>query len=166
MRYSLVAINAMDQAAFIEAFGPTFEHTPAIAAQAWEQRPFQSLEDLHRAMVAVMRSLPEQQQLALIRAHPELGSRAKMAPASVDEQSSAGLDQLTPQEFDALQQLNRQYQARFGFPFIIAVKHHSKASILAALRQRLGHSPKQEQAAALDQIAEIARLRLAEVTSP
>ncbi len=167
MGYSLSAINQMDRPAFVEALGHLFEHTPEIAGAAWSQRPFESLAALHGAMVAVMRSLPPAQQLALIRAHPDLGSAAKMADASVEEQASVGLDRLTPAEFDTLKQLNQTYTEAFGFPFIIAVKHHTKEGILAALEQRLQNSPAVEQTTALDQIAEIARLRLdALVSSP
>lgn len=160
MQYSLSSLNQMEQAAFVDTLGHVFEHTPGIAAVAWYQRPFASIAALHRAMVAVMRSLSPDQQLALIRAHPDLGSTAAMAKSSVQEQASVGLDQLTPAEFDTLKQLNETYTKTFGFPFVIAVKHHTKTSLLAALKQRLHNSRAVEQAIALDQIAEIARLRL------
>ncbi|MGF1535581.1 MAG: 2-oxo-4-hydroxy-4-carboxy-5-ureidoimidazoline decarboxylase [Elainellaceae cyanobacterium] len=165
MGYSLSEINQMDRAAFTSTLGHLFERTPTIAASAWPQRPFASKAALHGALVDIMRSLPPSQQLALIGAHPDLGSRAKMADASVQEQASVGLDQLTPEEFDAMKQLNQCYRDKFGFPFIIAVKHHTKTSILAALQQRLQNAPEAEQAAALNQIAEIARLRLDDLVS-
>jgi len=165
MDYSLSSINQLDQVTFVAVLGHLFENTPEIAALTWPQRPFHSKAALHSAMVDTVRSLPHGQQLNLIRAHPDLGSTAKMAIASVQEQTSAGLDQLTPAEFDTIKQLNQAYWQRFEFPFIIAVKHHTKDSILTALRQRLQNSPAVEQATALDQIFEIARLRLERVVT-
>ena len=159
-QYSLDSLNQMDQATFTAALGAVFEHTPAIAQQSWPQRPFSSVEALHQAMVTVMRSLPLDGQRNLIAAHPDLGSRAKMTAASVQEQSNAGLDQLTPEEYDQFQRLNQAYRDRFQFPFIIAVKAHTKTSILAAFRQRLTHDEATEQETALAEIAKIARFRL------
>ncbi|MGB3615388.1 MAG: 2-oxo-4-hydroxy-4-carboxy-5-ureidoimidazoline decarboxylase, partial [Elainellaceae cyanobacterium] len=109
MGYSLSSINQLDQVAFVAALGHLFENTPEIAACTWPQRPFHSEAALHNAMVDTVRSLPPKQQLALIRAHPDLGSTAKMAIASVQEQASVGLDQLTPAEFDTIKQLNQAY---------------------------------------------------------
>ncbi len=153
-------LNQMDQEPFVEALGAIFEETPTIARQVWLARPFADVADLHRKMVAVVQQMPVADQLALIRAHPDLGSRVKMATASVQEQAGVGLDRLSPEEFDRFQALNQAYKARFGFPFIIAVKHQTKASILAAFTQRLENSLAAEQQQALAEIAQIARLRL------
>ena len=163
VQYSLDELNQMNQGQFTAALGDIFEHTPAIAHQTWLQRPFLSVAALHTAMVNVMQALPADQQLALIRAHPDLGSKANMADASVQEQSSIGLDQLTPAEFETFQQLNRAYRDQFQFPFIIAVKEHTKASILKAFHQRLTHDFDTERQTALAAIAKIAGYRLKEL---
>lgn len=158
--YTIPQLNQMSQAELVEALGSIFEDTPTIAAQAWFDRPFLDLEDLHRKMVQVVQNLSEAEQRALICAHPDLGSKAKMAAASVQEQAGAGLDRLTPAEYDRFQDLNQRYKSRFGFPFIIAVKHHTKTSILQAFEQRLHHSLETEHQQALTEIATIAQFRL------
>ncbi len=150
----------MSQAEFVAVLGPTFEQTPAVAAAVWTQRPFETVKQLHQAMLQEVGSFSSAQQLALICAHPSLGSRAKMAAASVSEQRGAGLDQLSPADYAQLQQLNQDYESRFGFPFVLAVKGHTVESILAALRIRLQNPPAQEQQQALAQIAQIASFRL------
>lgn len=150
----------MERDEFVALLGPVFEETPAIAEAAWRSRPFSSKASLYQTMVTVMESFSVSQQLELIRAHPDLGTKAKMAAASVQEQSAAGLSQLSPAEFEQFQTLNQDYKAKFKFPFIVAVKHHDKASILAAFQQRLRNDLEVEQETALAQIAEIARLRL------
>lgn len=158
--YSLAQLNAMSEADFITALGHIFEQTPRIAQMAWLRRPFVSLADLHQKMVAIVDQLPSAQQIDLICAHPDLGSRAKMAEASVKEQAGVGLDQLTASEYDRFQSLNQAYKAKFGFPFIIAVRNHTKATILEAFEQRLQNTPEQEQQTALAEIATIAQFRL------
>lgn len=160
MAYSLSDINQMAQTDFIQALGPTFEATPAIAAKVWQQRPFTSVAELHQHMVAIVRAMSPQEKLSLIQAHPDLGSRVAMAEASVAEQSGAGLDQLSPQEYDQFQQLNRQYRQTFGFPFILAVAGHTKASILENFAQRVDNAPNIEMARALAEIEKIALIRL------
>lgn len=160
MPCSLETLNQLQRSDFVALLGPVFEATPTIAEAAWSQRPFGSKTELHDAMVGVMASLSPAQQLALIRAHPALAAQAPMAVASVEEQAGAGLDRLSPSEFEQFRQLNLAYQERFGFPFIIAVNQQTKASILAAFKQRLANAPEVEQAAALREIAKIAELRL------
>lgn len=159
----LSAVNQLDQQAFVALLGPVFEDTPQIAAAVWPQRPFATVEQLHGAMVTVMQAFSEEEKLRLIGAHPDLGSRAKMAAASVAEQASAGLDQLSLEEFERFQALNTAYKDKFDFPFIIAVKHHTKASILEAFERRLGQEQAVEQATALAEIAKIAASRLADL---
>ena len=160
MTYSIAALNQMSQAEFVAAVGAVFEDTPAIAAQAWAARPFATVTDLHQKLVAVMQQLHPAEQLALICAHPDLGSRLKMAEASVQEQAGLGLDRLSPEEFDRFQQLNQRYKAKFGFPFIIAVRNQTRASILEAFDRRLQNSTEVEQQQALTEISQIAHLRL------
>lgn len=160
MSYFLADLNQMDQTEFTQALGDLFEQTPLIVSQTWPRRPFADLEDLHQALVKTLMSLSVDQQLDLIRAHPDLGTKAKMADASVQEQASVGLNALSPEDYDRFSQLNQAYRERFAFPFIIAVRHHTQATILAAFEQRLQHTQAIERQTALEQIAEIVRLRL------
>ncbi|WP_025745855.1 2-oxo-4-hydroxy-4-carboxy-5-ureidoimidazoline decarboxylase [Kallotenue papyrolyticum] len=167
---TLAEINALDQAQFVAHFGAVFEHAPWVAAAAWQRRPFADLDALHRAMVEVVAAAPPAQQEALIRAHPDLAGTAALAgevtSASAREQAGAGLNALTPAEYARFTQLNRAYHERFGFPFIICVREHTKASILAAFAARLHHDRPTEIAIALTEIAKIARLRLQDLIAP
>ena len=147
-----------EKAAFVARYGGIYEQSPWVAEACWPPP-----EDLTAAMRAVVDAAPRERKLALIRAHPELASRAKMADASVKEQAGAGLDQCSPAEFEAFQRLNAAYNARFGFPFIIAVKGLSRADIRAAFEARLGNDPETEFATAMAQIHRIAAFRLADL---
>jgi OHCU decarboxylase len=102
----------------------------------------------------------EEKQLELIRAHPELGARIALTDASTAEQQGAGLKNLTEEEFTRFSALNAAYNEKFGFPFVICVRHHTKSSILAVFAERLAHDPATECATALAEIHEIAKLRL------
>jgi 2-oxo-4-hydroxy-4-carboxy-5-ureidoimidazoline decarboxylase len=157
---SLEALNAMDREAFVAAIGWVFEHSPWVAERTWERRPFTSFESLHRTLAATVAAATFEEQLALIRAHPDLGARARMSTASESEQAGAGLDRLTAAEFERLQRLNTAYRDKFGFPFIYAVKGSGKQEILAALERRLGAPLAAERATALEQIYRIAHFRL------
>jgi 2-oxo-4-hydroxy-4-carboxy-5-ureidoimidazoline decarboxylase len=160
MLYTIAQLNEISQQEFVSALGTIFEHTPSIAEKAWRDRPFVNLGELHQAMVSVVQAMSQDEQLALICAHPDLGTKAKMADASVKEQSGAGLDRLSPEEFERFSRSNEVYRDRFGFPFIIAVKNHTKESILEAFEERLNHSLEEEQQQALSEICQIARFRL------
>lgn len=160
MTYALADLNQMNQAAFTDALGEIFEHTPAIAHEAWHYRPFNSVASLHEAMVEVMQALPSEQQLALIQAHPDLATKTQMTAASVQEQSTAGLNRLSSEDYQTFQALNQAYRNKFQFPFIVAVKEHTKDSILAAFRQRLTHDFVTEQQTALGEIIKITWFRL------
>jgi 2-oxo-4-hydroxy-4-carboxy-5-ureidoimidazoline decarboxylase len=152
----------MDAAAFVEALGWVFEGSPWVAERAWATRPFASVAALHAALVqAVERASPEE-QLALIRAHPDLATRARLSDSSTAEQAGAGLDRLTPEEFARFHDLNARYRERFDFPFVVAVRNHTKTSILAEFARRLDQAAADERATALGEIAAIARFRLAE----
>ena len=161
---SSAELPRLERDRFVELFGGVFEHAPWVAEQAFAAGPFHSAEALHRAMVDAMRRAPRARQLALIRGHPDLAGRAairgELTAASSAEQAGAGLDQCTPAEFERFRELNERYQAKFGFPFILAVKGKSRHEILAAFEQRLAHSAEAEFEEALDQIARIARFRL------
>jgi len=121
------------------------------------------------AVISVIGEAGPEAQLALIRAHPELGNKLAIAEdlteASASEQASAGLDQLTAQEFDTFHALNDAYRSKFGFPFIICVRKTNKAGILAAMHARTDRTREEELSTALSEIAEIVRLRLQDVTS-
>lgn len=160
MVYSIDKINQMSQEEFVEAFGNVFEETPAIAHQAWEHRPFVDATHLHMQMLRVVNEMDQESQLTFIRAHPELGSKTKMADASVQEQTKAGLDRLTSEEYQDFQRLNQAYRNKFGFPFIIAVKNYTKDSILETFNNRLNNSFDAEIQQTLSEIAQITQLRL------
>jgi 2-oxo-4-hydroxy-4-carboxy-5-ureidoimidazoline decarboxylase len=162
---NLTQLNGMERDQFVAVLGEIFEGTPAIARQAWDQRPFTNVESLHQCMVEMMNRMTVDEQMVLIRSHPELSSKARMAEASVKEQAGVGLDQLTQEEYQQFQDLNQAYQERFGFPFIVAVKNHTKASILEAFQTRLRNSVEAERRQALAEIVQIARFRLDEMLS-
>jgi 2-oxo-4-hydroxy-4-carboxy-5-ureidoimidazoline decarboxylase len=138
-----------------------FEHSPWVEARA-DARP--SSGDRHADLMAVLYDATPEEQLALIRAHPELAGQAAvdgtLTEASAAEQASAGLDRLTQAEYDRFHTLNAAYRDKFGFPFIICVRLTNKTGILAAMEHRLGNDRDAEIAEALAQIGEIVRLRL------
>ncbi len=154
------AVNQMDREAFVSAFGFVFEHSPWVAERAWERRPFASPDFLHRAMADAVAAAETGEQLALLRAHPDLGTKARMSAASEGEQAGAGLDRLTPAEFEHLRRLNDAYRAKFGFPFIYAVRNSGKQQILEALENRLAGTAEAERVTALEQVNRIAQFRL------
>ena len=164
---TLDQLNALDREAFTRALGAVFEHSPWVAERAWPQRPFASLEALHAAMCEAVRQAGPAAQLNLIRAHPQLAGRAAIAGElsadSAREQRGAGLDQCSPEEYLRLTELNAHYQARFGFPYILAVRGHTRTSILADLAARLPNARQAEMLEALRQIERIAALRLADL---
>ena len=162
---TIAHLNFLERAQFVSAIGWVFEHSPWVAERAWTLRPFADAQGLYSAMVdQVERSLPEE-QLALLRAHPDLGTRARVSEASSAEQAGAGLDQLTQAEFERLQELNQAYRDKFGFPFLFAVKGSTKHDILDALERRARSSREEEYQVALDQVYRIARFRLEETLS-
>ncbi|MBV9388148.1 MAG: 2-oxo-4-hydroxy-4-carboxy-5-ureidoimidazoline decarboxylase [Chroococcidiopsidaceae cyanobacterium CP_BM_ER_R8_30] len=165
MPYSITELNKMSREEFVNTLGTVFENTPDIAYRVWNQRPFTNVAKLHQCMVDVVKSASRDEQLKLIQAHPELGSKATMAEASVKEQAGAGLAQLSFEEYNRFQALNRAYKDKFGFPFIIAVKQHTKDSILESFEYRLENPIDVETEQALTEIAQIARFRLAELVS-
>ncbi|SRR5258705_9779028 len=156
-------LNAGDRAAFVAALGWTFEKSPWVADRTWERRPFRCFDALHAAMIHIVGEATEAEQLALLRAHPDLGTRARVSEASAGEQRGAGLDRLTPDEYARLQCLNDEYRKRFGFPFLFAVKGSTKHDVLAALAARCTRTRDEELAEALRQVYKIARFRLEEL---
>lgn len=154
--------STLSRDAFLARFGPVYEDSPWVAEAVWPDPP-DDRAALAAAMAAVVDGAPRERKLALIRAHPELASRTRMAEASVKEQAGVGLDQCSPEEFEAFQRLNAAYNARFGFPFIFAVKGATRAQILAAFEARLSNDPETEFATAIAQIHRIAGFRLADL---
>ena len=153
-----------DREAFVAAYGPLFEHSPWVAEDAYGRGPYPDREALESGLAEAMYAAPRDRQLALVRAHPDLAGKAAvegtLTPDSEREQSSAGLDRLSPDEYEALTGANAAYRERFGFPFVICVRDHDKDSILAAARQRLRNDPETELRTALGEIARIAHHRL------
>jgi len=160
---TLAHLNTCAAEEFVCLVGPVFEHSPWIAAAVADARPFASREILHAAMCETVRAAAEGRQLSLIRAHPDLVGRAILTAESNREQAGAGLMQLTPEETALFDRYNSQYKARFGFPFVICARKNKKDAILRAFPERLAHTREEEIAAALDQIFQIATLRLADL---
>jgi 2-oxo-4-hydroxy-4-carboxy-5-ureidoimidazoline decarboxylase len=157
---TIETLNSLDREDFVNAVGWVFEHSQWVAEEAWNGRPFETIDALYRGMVEQVETASREQQLALLRAHPDLGTRAKVSEASAAEQGGAGLDRLTPREFEELCRLNNAYRDKFGFPFLFAVKGSTKHDILQALRWRLEAEREQEFAEALRQVYRIARFRI------
>jgi OHCU decarboxylase len=163
----LEVLNTLSAAEFVATLAGIFEHSPWIPERASSQRPFASRLALLGAMREVVGAATAQEQLGLIRAHPKLGARgrarAELTAASAREQTRAGLAALSDEEFALLQKLNAAYIERFDFPFIIAVKGHVPASILANIERRLANPPAEERRTALIEIGLIAGFRLADL---
>ncbi len=156
-------LNSLDQEHFVAVLGWVFEDSPWVAERAFDARPFAGLDALHAAMMEQVERATFAEALALLKAHPDLGTRARLSAASSEEQTGAGLDSLTPAEFERLNRLNAAYRNRFGFPFLLAVKGSTKHDILEALQARMEASPEDEYREALRQVYRIARFRLEEL---
>jgi N-carbamoyl-L-amino-acid hydrolase len=166
---TLQQLNAASQPEFAALLEGTYEHSPWIAERGWDKRPFRSLAHLKLALVEVVREAGREAQLKLIRAHPELAGKAMVSKTltveSTDEQGRAGLADCTPNEFALIQQLNADYKAKFGFPFILAVRGPrglglARQEIIATFQRRLQNHPDFEVAEALRNIDRIAEIRL------
>jgi 2-oxo-4-hydroxy-4-carboxy-5-ureidoimidazoline decarboxylase len=153
-------LNTCDRMTFVDVLGGIFEDSPWVAERAWTRQPFATREQLHAAMTATVAEATRDEQLALLRAHPDLGARARMSDPSTKEQTGAGLDRLSKAEFDRLQELNSAYKEKFGHPFLFAVKGSTKLQILDALERRLPRDAGEEFAEALRQVYRIAEFRL------
>lgn len=161
---TLGEINGADRVGFVERLGHVFEHSPWIAAETWERRPFRDVDHLHAELCATMRGATRERQLALIQAHPDLAGRLaqqkKLTAESNREQASAGLDRLTDAEMAEFERMNAAYRARFGFPFVICARLNAKETILVAMRARVANEADVEFQTGLGEIEKIARLRL------
>lgn len=167
---SLEKLNALPAGQFVALLGAIYEHSPWVAERAAGARPFRSRAELLNEMHAVVQRASAEEQLALIRAHPQLGARGRtrtqLTEASAREQRRAGLDACTDEEFARLMQLNAIYVEKFSFPFILAVRGHTPETILAALQSRSTNDAISERHAALTQIGLIAGYRLEDIVEP
>ncbi|WP_039814071.1 2-oxo-4-hydroxy-4-carboxy-5-ureidoimidazoline decarboxylase [Xanthomonas arboricola] len=158
---SVIDASVLDDAAFVARYRELFEHSPWVVERAARRLPF---ADVYRGLMQVVFDASQEDQVALIRAHPELAGKAAidrtLTAASAAEQASAGLDRLSEDEFKRFHALNQAYRHRFGFPFVICVRLHDKAGILAALERRLDASRSEELSTALAEIGKIVQLRL------
>jgi OHCU decarboxylase len=160
----------MTESSFVENFGSLFESSPWIAAQTWPRRPFGSREELLREFVATLRRASREEQVALIRAHPDLAGRlaklGQLTAESTIEQASAGLDRLSPEQAAQFEDFNNRYKSKFGFPFVICARLNDRTAILEAFARRLESTREVEIDTAIGEIEKIAALRLAPLVEP
>jgi xanthine permease len=185
-KITLDQVNHLSREEFVERFGSLFQGPPWIAEAAYNERPFESVYELRRAFQDAMFDAPPERQLELIRSYPGLGRMVEtdqastdigisqedyemlktasvgrmLGPESLRDQSSAGLDRLSPEEYERFHRLNEAYREKFGFPLIVCVREHTKETILSNGEARLENPPAQERATALVEVAKIANLRL------
>ncbi len=158
-------VNALKRDAFTAALGGVFERSPWVAERAWPMRPFAGVDALHAGMMRCMRAASREEQLALLRAHPELAGKEAAAGtltrSSSGEQERLGFTALSRTELERIAALNRSYREKFGFPCIVALRlHATRATVLAEMERRAGNDAQAEIALALEQIGHIARGRL------
>jgi 2-oxo-4-hydroxy-4-carboxy-5-ureidoimidazoline decarboxylase len=161
---TIADLNACSQADFVAALANIFEHSPWIAEEAAAARPLAGVRQLYEAMKAAVDRAPRQARLALINAHPDLADKTQRASGltaeSSAEQNSVGLDRLSDAEYEAFELVNQAYRAKFGFPYIVCVRRHTKDSILRDFERRLPNDVAAEVATSIAEITRIAALRL------
>jgi len=157
---TLEEINGMSIAEFTAAFGDIAEHSPWVARHAASARPFAARAVMVSAFADSLKAARRESQLALIRAHPDLATKAQLTADSTREQAGAGLDSLSAEELARFTHLNELYKSKFDFPFIFAVKGATKQQILASFAERISNSPDDEFALAIEQICRIFRFRI------
>ncbi|GLS42782.1 2-oxo-4-hydroxy-4-carboxy-5-ureidoimidazoline decarboxylase [Methylobacterium brachythecii] len=164
MTTSLSDLNAAPSADFVGTLGAVFEHAPWIAEASAAQRPFATVGALYAAMIDVVERASDAQRLALLTGHPELAGRAarsgEIAPDSIAEQAAAGLDRMSDAEYARFEALNAAYREKFGIPFILCIKRHGRASLLAHFEARLASVPDVERRTAEAEVMRIAAIRL------
>ena len=159
-------INKLSRSEFVEIFANIFEKTKWIAERLYNQKPFNSFEDLCSKILEIFKTAGKENQLKIIRAHPDLADKTKISLlniASRTEQNRAGLDQCSEKEFKEFKNLNNEYKKKFGFPFILAVGDKNKAEILNKFKKRILNSVDDEFKEAISQVCKIANLRLNEI---
>lgn len=162
----LAEINAMPVKAFVEAFGDVAEHSPWVARRAGKERPFASIDAMAAAFTGAVAAASHRKQLELLRAHPDLATKARLTGESHREQASAGLDTLTEEEFSRFRKLNGLYKLTFKFPFILAVKEATKQQILESFEERVNNPSEVEFATAIAQVNRILRFRIEDRVAP
>ena len=158
-------INKLSKSEFVKLFANIFENARWIAEELCNQKPFDSFDELSSKMLNIFENTTKENQLKILNAHPDLANKTKISsltPDSLKEQTDAGLDQCTEEEFNEFKQLNNSYK-KFGFPFILAVKGKTKIEILNNLKKRISSSSKVEFSEAVKQVKKIASLRLNEL---
>ena len=159
---ALEEVNALGKVEFVARLGGVFEHSPWTAERAWHKRPFRSVDELHRALLAAVVSKEEKLQLA--RAHPELAGSESLTVDSASEQGRLGFNRLSRSALEEMNRLNRSYREKFGFPCIVALRLHAdRQSVMREMRRRLANDADTELANAFEQIACITRARLEEL---
>lgn len=162
--HALAELSSLNQRQFVDRLEGIFEHSPWVPERSWNQRPFDSVDQLHACMVQVVQHASYEEQKNLICAHPELAGKeaeqGTLTSASTGEQRGAGLDQCSAEELARLRGLNAQYRERFGFPFVIAVKGLSRYQIMDTVKARLNNNTELEFQTCLTEIGKIARFRL------
>ncbi len=159
-------INELPQSEFVRIFANIFENASWIAEDAYSKKPFSNFEDLSQKIINIFSNTTKENQLKIIRDHPDLADKTKIGLLTIDskkEQSNAGLDQCTEEEFNEFKNLNDKYKKKFGFPFIYAVKGKEKKEILSNFRQRSLNDINVEFVEAKKQVKIIASLRLNEI---
>jgi hypothetical protein len=164
---TLSELNSASPEQLVAVLGGIFEHSPWVAQRVAPKRPFATVQDLHAGMVQAIEDEGLDAQLKLIRAHPELAGKAavrgELTEESTREQSGAGLNLCSTGEFAKLHALNDAYNAKFGFPFIVAVRGHNRHSIIALFEERLNNTVDNERRECLQQIYKIGAFRLADL---
>lgn len=159
----IAEINALDRPAFVARFSGIYEQSPWVAEEAWKRRPFANRDTLEGALQDIVQRAGRKRQLELLRSHPRLGTRLALSACSRAEQEGAGLQELTPAERSELEALNDEYERKFGFPFIYAVRNASLRAILESCRSRIGADAATEFDESLRQVLRIAAFRLADL---
>jgi 2-oxo-4-hydroxy-4-carboxy-5-ureidoimidazoline decarboxylase len=161
---TLKELNQLPEIEFTNKLGSIFEHSPWVAKQTYDFRPFSSVDSLLQYMFDLVKQSPQADRLKLICNHPQLAGKeaaqGSLTEHSKNEQEAAGLNHCTAEELTQLQTLNQQYLDKFGFPFVIAVKDLSRHDILAAMQQRINNPMEQEFDSCIEQIGRIAEFRL------
>ena len=158
-------INKLYQSEFVKVFANIFENASWIAKDVYNEKPFKDFADLSQKMLSIFSTSTKENQLKILKAHPDLADKTKigsLTPDSKKEQSNAGLDQCSEEEFNEFKNLNNEYKKKFGFPFIYAVKGKEKKEILSNFRQRSLNDINVEFIEAKKQVKTIASLRLNE----
>ena len=155
-------LNRLDEEVFVDELDDVYEHSPWVPERVLPERPFDSLAELREAMRRVVDEASRETKLELLRSHPDLGDQTGITESSEKEQASAGLDQLSPEMYEAFQRLNDRYRGAFGFPFIMAVKNESPKAIKDAMETRVKQTESEEFRTAIAEVHTIARFRLEE----